>query len=106
MVKVEIQYQKGDFASMKVKGHADSGPYGQDIVCAAVSAICFGALNALENADEDFDIIIDEDNKGNLGIAAKHAPSEHDATVLETWIIQLKTIEVSYSDRLTIKERK
>ncbi len=25
--------------SFKMTGHADSGPYGQDIVCAAVSAL-------------------------------------------------------------------
>ena len=34
--------------SFKMTGHADSGPYGQDIVCAAVSALSISTVNGLE----------------------------------------------------------
>jgi uncharacterized protein YsxB (DUF464 family) len=41
-----------------VKGHANSGAYGHDLVCAAVSAVVTGACNAIETS-EDFQIKID-----------------------------------------------
>ena len=40
MIKI-IFYKNGFIAT----GHANSGPYGSDIVCAGVSAILIGALN-------------------------------------------------------------
>src|SRR5699024_12152227 len=36
-----------EISSFVVSGHANSGPYGQDLVCAAVSAVTFGAGNAV-----------------------------------------------------------
>ncbi|MDY5440828.1 MAG: ribosomal-processing cysteine protease Prp [Candidatus Enteromonas sp.] len=102
MVKVDIQYRGKGLSSVTIKGHANSGPAGRDLVCAAVSAIAIGSLNALEDSD-DYEIEVDD---GLVNIAIPGAISEHDQTVLETMIIQLKTIEVSYSEAITIKERK
>ncbi|MCF0113144.1 MAG: ribosomal-processing cysteine protease Prp [Bacilli bacterium] len=102
MVKVEIAYRGKGLASLEVKGHAGSGPYGKDLVCAAVSAICIGALNALENSD-DYDISVEE---GDVEVIIPGGLSEHDETVFETMIIQLKTIQVSYPENIVIKERK
>ena len=105
MVKVEIAYNDKALTSLKVKGHADSGPYGKDLVCAAVTAILVGAANALEDDASNFEVVLEE---GNASFTPIHPISEHDAIVLETVILQLKTIEVSPSTKgtLTIKERK
>lgn len=35
-----------------IEGHADSGPYGQDIVCAAVSVIGLGTINSLQTVSQ------------------------------------------------------
>lgn len=102
MVKVSIQYRGSGFGSLEIKGHADSAPYGQDLVCAAISAVSLGALNAIEKED-DFVISVEE---GDIKVTSKGAISEHDETVLETLIIQLKTIESSYKSSIEIKERK
>ncbi len=104
MVKATITYRGKGFESLEVKGHADSGEYGKDLVCAAVSAIVVGALNALEGEEDIYDICIEE---GHVKCFAKtNGISDHDETVIETLIIQLKTIEVSYPKNLEIKERK
>lgn len=102
MVKVEIAYRGKGLASLRVKGHANTAPAGKDLVCAAVSAIAIGALNALENSEE-YDIEIDD---GLVDVAIPAGLSEHDETVFETMIIQLKTIEASYREAINIKERK
>ncbi|MCR5348546.1 MAG: ribosomal-processing cysteine protease Prp [Bacilli bacterium] len=105
MVKVEITYEKNALTSLKVKGHADSGPYGKDLVCAAVTAILIGGANALEDDASGFEVTLEE---GNASFVPTRPISEHDSIVLETVILQLKTIEVSPSTKgtLTIKERK
>ncbi|MCR5491888.1 MAG: ribosomal-processing cysteine protease Prp [Bacilli bacterium] len=103
MIKVEISYKGKGFQSLLVKGHAGTAEHGKDLVCAAVSAITVGAMNALENTDEDFEIEIEE---GRVSCTALGSVSDHDETVIETLIIQLKTIEVSYPNAIDIKERK
>lgn len=102
MVKVSIVYRGSGFGSLQIKGHAGSGPYGKDLVCAGVSAVAIGGLNAIQNQD-DFEISVEE---GDINVSAKAGISEHDEAVIETIIIQLKTIESSYKSAIEIKERK
>ena len=105
MVKVEITYEDKRLTGLKVKGHANSGPYGNDIVCGAVTVMLIGAANALEDEAENFDIELEE---GYASFVPKGPISEHDKVVLETLILQLKTVEVSPATKgsLIIKERK
>jgi uncharacterized protein YsxB (DUF464 family) len=105
MTKVVIDYKGKGLGSLSISGHAGTNVAGKDLVCAAVSAISFGALNALEDIDEDFDYEIDRE-EASIKLSPKGAISDHDETVLETLIIQLKTIEASYPEAITIKERK
>ena len=102
MIKVEIEYKGKSIASLKVKGHADSAPYGKDLVCAAATAMIIGTANALA---ENFDIELEE---GYASFVPKGPVSEHDNVVLETLILQLKTLEVSPATKGTLKiiERK
>lgn len=105
MTKVSIQYKGKGLESIKVSGHAGTNVKGKDLVCAAVSAITFGALNAINDIDADFDYEIDADEP-YICLSPKGAISDHDETVLETLIIQLKTIQASYPEAISIQERK
>ena len=99
MIKVKISKAGTTFKSLEVKGHAGSGPYGHDLVCAAVSAVITGGLNNLE-APKDYDIKLEE---GYSLLKANKEVSAHDAVVIETIICGLKTIAEEYSDFITIK---
>ncbi len=105
MVKVRIEYKGKDLQSLEIKGHANSAPYGEDVVCGAVSLCSFGALNALEELEEEFDYSVDQE-EGSIKLEAKGKLSEHDMIVLETLILQLKTVEASYPKNIAIQERK
>lgn len=49
MIRVTvIRDDEGCIATIRVAGHAGYAPRGQDIVCAAVSGIVFGMINAVE----------------------------------------------------------
>src|SRR5690625_3511970 len=47
MIKISISKEQNQIKSFEISGHATSGPYGYDLVCAAVSAVSFGAVNAV-----------------------------------------------------------
>ena len=99
MIKVLIKQEEKKFVSLEVKGHANSAPHGEDLVCSAVSAILTGGLNSLTNP-KDFDIKLEE---GNAYVKVKNSISSHDEVVLETIITSLKTIEESYGKFIQIK---
>ena len=56
MIKVEVEYKGKGFHSLLIKGHANTGDYGKDLVCAGVSAVSIGAMNALSDPEDDFEI--------------------------------------------------
>ncbi|MBR0439414.1 MAG: ribosomal-processing cysteine protease Prp [Bacilli bacterium] len=99
MIKVLIKQEEKKLVSLKVSGHANSAPHGEDLVCAAVSAVLVGGLNNLANP-KDFDIKISE---GNTDVIVRNKISSHDEIVLETIITSLKTIEESYGKFIQIK---
>jgi len=50
MIKARLEEREGRF-SLSLQGHADYAPYGQDLICAAVSALLHGLrsyVNLLE----------------------------------------------------------
>lgn len=91
MIKVEIQYVNNKFAYLEVKGHANSGEYGKDLVCAGVSAIVIGALNNIDV--HNYEIEIEE---GHVKVQTINEITTHDEIVFQTMFTQLETIKESY----------
>ena len=90
MINITVRYQsKGQFVSLTSRGHADSAPHGQDLVCAAVSGILLGGINAL--SEKACELKADE-NKGIIEMSAIGKLSEHDEIVVETIVKQLQAI--------------
>ena len=100
MIKVVIKRDesKDIITSIEVKGHAGKDTYGKDLVCAAVSAIMTGGMNALLGTDYQF--ILEE---GHALIKSLYLPSEYDAVVLKTIEIQLRTIEETEKEFVQVK---
>lgn len=48
MVRIQIEADEQSVSSILISGHAQSGPYGADLVCCAVSSIAISALNAID----------------------------------------------------------
>lgn len=90
MICVECTKKDNKINHLVINGHANSAPYGKDLVCAAVSSITFGGLNNLEKP-ENFVIKTNEDD-GYIEINALNDVPMHDYIVLETILMQLKTV--------------
>ncbi len=100
MIKVVIKRDESTdkITSIEVKGHAHKDAYGKDLVCAAISAIMTGGMNAL--VDKDYRFILEE---GHALVEALDIPSDYDAVVLKTIEIQLKTVEEAEKDFVQVK---
>ncbi|MCX5775637.1 MAG: ribosomal-processing cysteine protease Prp [Firmicutes bacterium] len=92
MIKVTYVTNNGKFVSLLVEGHAQFAKKGEDLVCAGVSAIAIGGLNAL-TAPDDFEI---EVNEAHVSVKATKAITNHDEIVLQSVLIQLETVADSY----------
>lgn len=91
MIKILIKTEENNFKSLEVKGHANSAPHGEDLVCSAVSAVVTGGFNAIQDI-KNFNVELKE---GYACLQAIGTVSSHDQTVIETIICGLKTIEES-----------
>ena len=104
MVLIDIKRnQEGQIMEFRAQGHAGYAEAGNDIVCAAVSAIIQTAIFGLTDY---LDLAIDVDsNDGllncNLG---KFASNREVITVLETMVVGLKRTAESYPDSLELTE--
>lgn len=109
MIKVLIsRNSQGNICYLKVRGHSGFDQPGQDIVCSAVSAIVQTAVMGL------IDIVgIEPLYHQESGLADLEIPSglpdnkvRETALVLETMLLGLKSIELGYSEYISIRERK
>jgi len=94
MIRATITYKESLIKEIRVKGHADSGKYGNDLVCAGVSTILTGIVNML--AKKDFltrgTIAL---SQGNAHIIV-HESTKEDQLILETLVTCLETMEADY----------
>jgi uncharacterized protein YsxB (DUF464 family) len=103
MITITVTTSKDlSFVSLIAKGHADSAPEGEDLVCAAVSAVVLGGFNALEE-NKNYEALA---HKGYASLVAYKAPNEHDEVVLKTILIQLQSIAKSYPRNVALERKK
>lgn len=110
MITVTIERGKNKYIkSFTVSGHANSGPYGYDLVCAGVSAVTFGTVNAILVLCEK-DLFIDQAKETGGYLFVKLPPikererQQNIQLLLEGMIVSLQTIERDYSEHIQIKE--
>ena len=89
--------------SFKLTGHADAGPYGQDIVCAAVSVLAISTVNGLERVVHTHPEIIQDQNNGGY-LEVKNIDLGHDAQIImQTFFNGMLDIQDNYSDHIEVK---
>lgn len=113
MVKVQVlRNPRGQITTFTVEGHAGYGPKGTDIVCAAVSALTFGTVNAIV---ELLNVPLDVELKEEGGFLRCKVPAHLERTVqekvdllLEAMFLSLRSIEQEYRQhvRLVVQESK
>ncbi|MGY3779054.1 ribosomal-processing cysteine protease Prp [Isobaculum melis] len=97
MIHVSFKHnQDKQIVSFEVSGHAGSGPYGYDLVCAAVSAVTIGTVNSLEKLAQFQPLVeVDEVEGGYLYLEILQDLSEEQ---LSTTQILLKSLYLTMQD--------
>jgi uncharacterized protein YsxB (DUF464 family) len=108
MIRIRIDRKPdGRIGSFRVKGHAQYDEPGKDIVCAGVSAVTVGMVNAVEallgvelqagTKHGLLDVLIPD----NLD----EALNEKVQLLLEAMVVMLHSIEQSYGTYIAIQDR-
>ncbi len=102
MIQIFIQTNNNCIVSLDIKGHAKFDEYGKDLVCAGVSSIAIGLLNALEEFKTGCDCqMLDNEIK----VVANNLNNKEAQIILKTGIIQLQTIQESYKAYIQISKQ-
>lgn len=101
MIKVDYQMLNDSYLSLKVNGHAQYENSGKDLICASVSSIIFGLMNAFDELTEDVEI---RQSKNQIEII-NHSKSETVQNYFQLALMQLKTIEFSYGEFIKVERK-
>lgn len=107
MIAIQFRREGSNLMSVEMSGHAEAGPYGYDIVCAAVSALSIGTVNSLsEIAEIPIEVVSAEDSGGYLKFTIptdiSQKQMETGQILLESLLLSLKSIEEEYSEYVNI----
>ncbi len=109
MITVTITRKRDEMTAFEISGHAESGPYGYDLVCAAVSAVSFGTVNAIDRLFHVQMHIEQGAEGGYLSVQIPHISERekrrHVQTLLEGMLVSLQTIERDYNQFIQIKTK-
>ena len=109
MIQVVVERDgKGRIVSVQVDGHAGYAEAGRDIVCAAVSAISIGMVNAVETV---LGVQLPTEVKDD-GFLRCRMPSMADGEtrdkvqlLLEAMVAALRSVEAEYGRYMRVTER-
>ena len=102
MITIKVRKKNGSYEEFISKGHAGYAEAGQDIVCAAVSALIINTVNSLEKfTDDKFDV---QEKDGFISIHFRNNLSERAMLLMDSLLLGLTEIAGSYNNRyLTVK---
>ena len=102
MITIKVREKNGSYVEFISKGHAGYAEAGQDIVCAAVSALIITTVNSLEKfTDDKFDV---QEKDGFVSIHFRNDLSERGMLLMDSLLLGLTEIAGSYNNRyLTVK---
>ncbi len=89
MVQVEVNTNR-----IYMKGHAERSQNGQDIVCAAISALTCNLINSLQSLSHD--IIHAKTSSGETIIEWQHL-SDKGRLLVDSWFLGLVAINQEYN---------
>jgi uncharacterized protein YsxB (DUF464 family) len=107
MINVTIvRSSSGEITSFTLSGHAFFAEHGNDIVCAGVSAVSFGAVNAII-ALTGVEPVIEQDQRGgflrcDFPVLNDQKKAEQVQLLLEAMLVSLETIERDYGKHVKI----
>ena len=87
------QTETGDIIGFRSEGHSGYADQGEDIVCAAISALVINTINSInELTDDEMDVDIDED-EGYIDASFFDTPGKEAQLLLKSLALGLTNME-------------
>ena len=103
MVQVDIKRKQHTIHEITIRHHAVYANKGKDLVCAGVSCISIGTLNALDRLCNGKCILDMKD--AYIHIVVKQPDHQKTQIILETMHMQLMTVQEKYQQYITITDQ-
>lgn len=100
MVKVRVKRKHSIIQDIQIQGHAGYAKSGEDLVCAGVSSIAIGMMNALDKLVKDTCFL--EMDTAYIHISVIKQEVDEVQLLLEVLLIQLDTLQKSYQEYIKI----
>lgn len=102
--------ESGRIISFELTGHADAGPYGSDIVCAAVSALSISTVNGVDALAGFQPLVeVDEEEGGYLRFELISDITQEQLNIsqilLENLLLALKMMQEEHSEFIQIQTK-
>ena len=107
MTTITVFYRGNRIAGFNAKGHSGYADAGEDIVCAAVSALTQTAYLGLEKYLESPTEVYQKDGELRVNLPEGLSSEEEDRAelILGTMLLGLRSVEENYSDYLKIVKK-
>ncbi|MDO5336915.1 MAG: ribosomal-processing cysteine protease Prp [Eubacteriales bacterium] len=97
MIKISVEKRNNAYMRFVSRGHAEYAEEGQDIICAAVSALIISAVNGLEAfTSEKFEL---RQEDGYVSVQFTEPTGEKGTLLMDTLVLGLTNIKNSYNPR-------
>ncbi|MCF6515115.1 ribosomal-processing cysteine protease Prp [Lactobacillus sp. S2-2] len=107
MIYIKFNYNNNNILGYTLKGHANSGEYGKDIVCAGVSALAINATNSLTEIAKVIPKVVNDNEQGgflSVELNKVDASIPEVKTILDSFKLGISEIEKEYNDYIKIKK--
>ncbi|SIT83054.1 ribosomal-processing cysteine protease Prp [Edaphobacillus lindanitolerans] len=104
MIEVNVNETPGGrITSFEMSGHADFDEYGKDLVCAAASAVSFGAVNSVFELTGTEPGVEQGEDGGFLAVSFPESEDD-DAVqlIMRSMVVSLQTIERDYGEHIRV----
>ncbi|MBP3736633.1 MAG: ribosomal-processing cysteine protease Prp [Lachnospiraceae bacterium] len=107
MTDVQVTRKDGAYRSVYVRGHAGFAEEGEDIVCAAISALTINTVNCLEEIVREEMTTESSEDGAVIGIRFPKVPGKEATLLIDCLLYGLRSIREQYGKsylNLEIKE--
>lgn len=107
MTKITFDRSGEDYRSFTFAGHADYAKKGDDIVCAALSALVINTINSLEALCGTKPEVFSDEKRGELICRFSSPPGEKERLLLDSLLFGARGIEQEYGKKfctVTVRE--
>ena len=103
MIDVRFLKRKHKLISCEISGHANYDDYGRDIVCSAVSAICYTIANGITEVLKVKAACRINDGFLNLSLGdLKMEEIEKSQVLMETMLMGFQSMKVNYGEYINV----